>query len=754
MVIDLSHCDQEPVRYPGAILPHGALLLLSSNDFAINGASQNVEDWFQKSVTALLDQSLDSLFTESTSKQLRNLISALKPSMTPQLLGCFPIKHTQQTFAIRGHHNGELIILEFEAIDETLSVRSLTAHQTQIHQAVGRIQEARDWQSGLDIAVHELKQFIGCDSVVGVRILEDGSLHAISEEHDAHFPSFLDKYFPSADVPEPARQQMILMPIHYAPDLGYKPVPIITSERWPSAVDIDLGLSRLRSLSPICRRFYQNFGAQSRLLFSLVQNGQLWGFISCRSSHPHPISFPERLAYETFINTATSLILEKQTSERYRQALALKQSIDAISLNLQQTRDLASALQKLPNTLLGALDCTGVVLTTPKHMATAGNVPDQLFIERLCDWLNQQPAFFMTDELPTHFPEASEHLTTICGLLALRLLNGNHYLLIVRPEWVNEVRWAGNPEKPVELDQSTGDYRLTPRASFEEWTQYTHGKSRPWLAHESEVYIHLQTSIILAQQAHQNQLLQQHLQTSNEELESFTYVVSHDLQEPLRGIHNFTQFLANGLAENLPEEQRKWLETIMRLSDRMTNQIQALLQYSRANQQLVHLESVNLHDLVNGILLDMSSRIEQSGGEIVIPRPLPRVICDALRSQAVFENLLTNALKYNDKTQKRIEIGYLDTQPYTFYVKDNGIGIQEKHQPEIFTIFRRLHGRNDFGGGTGAGLTIVRKHIERQGGQIWLKSMPGEGSTFFFTLATAPIQAASLSPSFGENQSA
>ncbi|MEY4209276.1 MAG: hypothetical protein RLZZ20_2428, partial [Pseudomonadota bacterium] len=107
-----------------------------------------------------------------------------------------------------------------------------------------------------------------------------------------------------------------------------------------------------------------------------------------------------------------------------------------------------------------------------------------------------------------------------------------------------------------------------------------------------------------------------------------------------------------------------------------------------------------------------------------------------------------NALKYNDKSPKQVEIGYLDNQPYTFYIKDNGIGIKPQHQSEIFTIFRRLHGRNDFGGGTGAGLTITRKHIERQGGQIWLESTLEKGTTFFFTLAASPSQTDSSSITF------
>jgi signal transduction histidine kinase len=125
-----------------------------------------------------------------------------------------------------------------------------------------------------------------------------------------------------------------------------------------------------------------------------------------------------------------------------------------------------------------------------------------------------------------------------------------------------------------------------------------------------------------------------------------------------------------------------------------------------------------------------------------VPRPLPTVRCDPVRAGSVLQNLVSNAVKYNDKPEKWIEIGWLDPEteggPAVLYVRDNGIGIPEKHWDSIFRIFKRLHGRDRFGGGSGAGLTIARKLVERHGGRIWLESAPGEGTTFFFTLEPDP----------------
>ena len=151
----------------------------------------------------------------------------------------------------------------------------------------------------------------------------------------------------------------------------------------------------------------------------------------------------------------------------------------------------------------------------------------------------------------------------------------------------------------------------------------------------------------------------------------------------------------------------------------------------------------DLNKILERTLELLSVRLAEVGLEVRIPRPLPEIYCDRVRVGEIFQNLITNAMKYNDKAEKWVEIGYIDpqeqegqnkTRPFVFFVRDNGIGIREKHYDAIFRIFRRLHGRDKFGGGTGAGLTIVKRIVERHGGQIWVESTYGQGTTFYFTL--------------------
>lgn len=225
------------------------------------------------------------------------------------------------------------------------------------------------------------------------------------------------------------------------------------------------------------------------------------------------------------------------------------------------------------------------------------------------------------------------------------------------------------------------------------------------------------------------------LQQSNRELDDFAYIASHDLKEPLRGIHNYSMFLLEDYADKLDGEGRSKLETLLRLTRRMEVLIDSLLQYSRLGRIDLTLEEVDLNEVVAEVLENLDVNLKAEEVEVSIPRPLPGAVCDRVQAGEIFHNLIVNGVKYNDSPRKRIEIGYREGQPPVFYVRDNGIGIPDKHYDAIFRIFKRLHAREKYGGGTGAGLTIVKKIVERHNGSIRVESVPGEGTTFYFTLA-------------------
>ncbi|WP_417909124.1 sensor histidine kinase [Candidatus Electronema sp. PJ] len=225
---------------------------------------------------------------------------------------------------------------------------------------------------------------------------------------------------------------------------------------------------------------------------------------------------------------------------------------------------------------------------------------------------------------------------------------------------------------------------------------------------------------------------------SNKELDDFVYIASHDLKEPLRGIMSYSTFLLEDYGAQFGGEVRDKLKTIGDLAERLSSLTDDLLTFSRVGRLELARRPVNLNELVEDVLATLMVSLEREQVKVLIPKPLPTVVCDAVRMREVYYNLISNALKYNDKEDKWIEIGMLhrwnDPAQAVFYVCDNGIGIRDKHLEKVFIMFKRLHGSGKYGDGTGAGLAIVKKIIERHGGHIWLESAEGEGTVFFFTL--------------------
>lgn len=241
------------------------------------------------------------------------------------------------------------------------------------------------------------------------------------------------------------------------------------------------------------------------------------------------------------------------------------------------------------------------------------------------------------------------------------------------------------------------------------------------------------------------------LARSNTELEDFAYIASHDLKEPLRGIRNYADFFIEDHGAKVGNEGLQQLQTIVRLTKRLEDLIETLLHYSRVGRVDLAMVETDLQDIMVQVLDSLQISLQEAGVEVRFPKPLPTIVCDQARVAEIFRNLVTNAMKYNDKEEKWIEIGFHANEgetaatnghgspspqrkPIVFYVRDNGIGIPEKHRDSVFRIFRRLHGRDKYGGGTGAGLTVVKKVVERHEGKIWLESEVGEGTTFYFTL--------------------
>ena len=228
------------------------------------------------------------------------------------------------------------------------------------------------------------------------------------------------------------------------------------------------------------------------------------------------------------------------------------------------------------------------------------------------------------------------------------------------------------------------------------------------------------------------------LEHANEELKNFGYVVSHDLKAPLRAISSLANWISTDYADKFDSEGREHMHLLISRVYRMDALIDGILQYSRVGRVKETIIAVDLNRLVREVI-DLLAPPKNIAVSIV--NSLPTVMTEPTRIQQVFQNLLSNAIKYMDKPEGKIRIACVaEGTQWKFSISDNGPGIDQQHFDKIFQLFQTLAPR-DRVESTGVGLALVKKIVEMYGGHIWLESTVGRGSTFFFTLPRAPLQA-------------
>jgi light-regulated signal transduction histidine kinase (bacteriophytochrome) len=246
------------------------------------------------------------------------------------------------------------------------------------------------------------------------------------------------------------------------------------------------------------------------------------------------------------------------------------------------------------------------------------------------------------------------------------------------------------------------------------------------------------------QQLNQTQLLDK-LKKVEQEFNDFAYIISHDLKAPLRAVKALTEWLATDYADKFDDEGKEQLKLLINRVGRMHNLIDGALQYSRIGRVTEEPVQIDLNHLIPEIIETLAP---PANIHITIENQLPVVVSEPARIRQVFENLLSNAVRFMDKPEGNIKVGCEEENGcWKFSVSDNGPGIKEEHFEKIFKIFQTLQPKDRLES-TGIGLTLAKKIVELYGGKIWLESKPGQSSTFFFTLPkqTTAVTAQTLQP--------
>ncbi|MDW7771318.1 MAG: MASE3 domain-containing protein [Desulfobulbaceae bacterium] len=223
------------------------------------------------------------------------------------------------------------------------------------------------------------------------------------------------------------------------------------------------------------------------------------------------------------------------------------------------------------------------------------------------------------------------------------------------------------------------------------------------------------------------------LERSNQDLQQFANIVSHDLQEPLRTVSSFVQLLRRRYEGKLDDKADSYINFVVQGTEQMNILLNDLLSFARLGGGRLHMQPQDLENVLNKALMNLSKTIEKKHAAITY-KDLPVITADATQMVQLFQNLIANALKFNDRKNPAVDVtAELKENEWVIRVRDNGIGINEKDRERIFLVFQRLHRREEYEG-TGIGLALCKKIVERHGGRIWVESVPGAGSSFFFTL--------------------
>jgi light-regulated signal transduction histidine kinase (bacteriophytochrome) len=224
------------------------------------------------------------------------------------------------------------------------------------------------------------------------------------------------------------------------------------------------------------------------------------------------------------------------------------------------------------------------------------------------------------------------------------------------------------------------------------------------------------------------------LRTSNQELQQFAYVASHDLQEPLRMVSSYMQLLERYLGDDLDDKSRQYMAFAVDGANRMKILINDLLAYSRATRATSAFARVDMNEIIQVALQHLAPRITETQADIIVDDDLPSIFADQTQMQQVMMNIVNNAIKYHSDEPPLVHItACKEKDSVHIKVSDNGIGIAPEYHEQIFEIFKRLHTRAEYDG-TGIGLAICKRIVERHGGRIWVESAPKQGTTMHFTI--------------------
>lgn len=726
--VNLENCAREPIHIIGKTQAHGVLLVCDPLSLKVTQAGTNTREFFSVPHEELLGAHISRLLQQEEVNELKEALAS-KEIAVPQ-----EVKINGRSFLMSAHFSDINLMLDFEPLSQQ---HDPFFFQKQLSHILNKFKSTHSIEQLSGTAALLTRQMFGYDRVMIYRFDEEWNGEVVAEEKEEEMHSWLGLHYPATDIPQQSREMFLKHRVRVITNVDYEPVALEPQLSPLMGKPLDLSHSSLRAVSPIHIEYLKNMGVGASLSAAIVVKGKLWGLIACHHNSAKYLDHYQRescrflaqmFSTEIELQETTSFISKTELSEGLRQKL-LRQ--------MRQKSDIVEALTAGEVKFTDLVSCGGGALFFNKTWNFVGKTPSEEQVQQLLhEFLAEQENLFYTRKLSEIFPPAEAYKELASGIFSLRLTE-DQYIIWFRPEIVQTVNWGGNPEKKGFFNKEK--QRISPRKSFEKWSQQVTGTSKAWKDFDISVARRLRENmshVMLARQRTEIEALNEQLLRANEELELFSYGLSHDLRAPVRGVDAYLQILQEDFSADMKGEAAQLVQKSRDMMRKMNALIDDILEYSGLHKtgELI-LREIELKPLLEEVLQFFSVKTAYPSVTVRIQENLPKVVGDRRMLFQVWANLITNACKYSaEKENPVIEIGGERKKgEYLYFVKDNGIGFDPKYAEKIFNTFSRLAGSEYEG--SGIGLAIVKRILEKHGGEIWAESQPGEGTTFYLKFA-------------------